>query len=283
MSDSPPFGPSPAGPAPGRLPKSERRTVSRPAGLCIVVSTAALVFASGTSLWPSSSPRPVVAVHLPDPVPAPSAPPRTAGAGGALGEAGSVTSSAGDSGRSDVAPAPATDDGGAVLATDRDVARSAESPQDPRSGNAPLLPSDGSATSPGGEPGKEASAADCALPDKDLARESWRRNWPAICSLRASGKAFILLPIKGPLDGENHALHGHPTREARINLAPGTESLLTMKQYKMNRLGFKEVWVHTGDNGRSHLRVKLLPGAGDPVFEIKDGYAKITVAVSDQN
>ncbi|MEP6654139.1 MAG: hypothetical protein ABJA82_12320 [Myxococcales bacterium] len=282
----------------------------------------------------------MVAVALPDPVPAlpaPLAPPTTPADGGALGEAGSVTASAGDSGRNDVGPTSATDHGGEVVATaadgaatqvpdgelersgssvadegglskrerrkrrneapapgaalagatktDGDAARSAESPQDPasgtqdpRSGNAPLPPSDGS-----GEPGKEASAADCALPDKDLARESWRRNWPAVCSLGASGKAFILLPIKGPLEGEKHALYRRPTREARINLAAGTESLLTMKQYKMNRLGFKELRVHTGDDGRSHLRVKLLPGAGDPVFEIKDGYAKITVAVSDQN
>jgi hypothetical protein len=163
------------------------------------------------------------------------------------------------------------DDGGA--------ARSPGSVEDPSRGNSPLARADESANAAGGEPGKEAAAADCALPDKDLARESWRRNWPAVCSVSGSGKAFILMPIKGPLEGENHALHRRPTREARVNLAAGAESLLTLKQYKVNRLGFKELRVDTSDNGRNRLRVKLLPGAGDPVFEVKDGYAKITVAV----
>ena len=45
----------------------------------------------------------------------------------------------------------------------------------------------------------------------------------------------------------------------------------------MKKLGFKELWVSNEESG-ARLRLKLQPGAGDPVFEIKDGYAKITVA-----
>lgn len=160
-----------------------------------------------------------------------------------------------------------------------------DSPKDARGANAPLPPSDGSdgsdgsaATTPG-EPSKEANAADCALADKDMARESWRRNWPTVCSAIASGKAFILIPIKGPLEGESHALHRRPTREARINLPAGSGALLTMKQYKVRRLGFKELRVDIKDDGGTRLRVKLQPGAGDPLFEVKDGFAKITVAI----
>jgi hypothetical protein len=97
--------------------------------------------------------------------------------------------------------------------------------------------------------------------------------------LAPSGKSFILIPLKGTVDGETHALHRRPTREARVTLPAGCESLLTMKQYKVRRLGFKELRVNAPEEGRTRLRIKLQPGAGDPVFEIKDGYAKITVAL----
>ena len=144
--------------------------------------------------------------------------------------------------------------------------------------NSPLPPSDGTAPSAAIDPEKDASG-DCALPEKDIAREAWRRNWPTVCPLIPSGKAFILIPIKGSLEGETHALYRRPTREARVNLPAGAESLLTLKQYKVRRLGFKELRVNPTEDGRTHLRIKLQPGAGDPVFEVKDGYAKITVAV----
>ena len=146
-----------------------------------------------------------------------------------------------------------------------------------KSENAPLPPSDGTAPLAATDPGKEASA-DCALPEKDIARGAWRRNWPAICPMAPSGKAFILIPLKGSADGETHALHRRPTREARITLPTGCESLLTMKQYKVRRLGFKELRVNATEEGRTKLRIKLQPGAGDPAFEIRDGYAKVTVA-----
>jgi hypothetical protein len=149
-------------------------------------------------------------------------------------------------------------------------------PSNPES--APLLPSDGTAPATDGDPAKSASD-DCALPEKDMARAAWRRNWPAVCPLPSSGKAFILIPTKGPIVGETHALHQHPAREARITLTAGGESLLTMKQYKVRRLGFKELRVIPSAEGGTRLRIKLQPGAGDPVFDVKDGYVKVTVAV----
>lgn len=128
-----------------------------------------------------------------------------------------------------------------------------------------------------GEAAKQASA-DCQLPDKDIAREAWRRNWPTICPLAGGEKAFIVIPIKGIIAGEVHELRHHPSREARVVLPLETESQLTLKQYKINRFGFKELKISPMDDGRVRLRIRLQPESGDPIFDVKEGYAKITVA-----
>jgi hypothetical protein len=144
--------------------------------------------------------------------------------------------------------------------------------------NRPLPPSDGTAPPAETESSKTKEAeADCALAEKDMAREAWRRNRPTVCPVGATGKAFILIPIKGSIEGETHELLRKPKREARVTLPAGSESQLTKKQYKVKKFGFKELWVSSDASGAT-LRVKLQPGAGDPAFEIKDGYAKITVA-----
>lgn len=142
--------------------------------------------------------------------------------------------------------------------------------------NVPLPPSDGTNVAMESSKDKEGTV-DCALAEKEMAREAWRRNWPTVCPIASSGKAFILIPIKGSIEGETHELRRRPDREARVTLPAGSESQLTLKQYKVKRLGFKELRVSQDGSGAT-LRVKLLPGAGDPVFEVKDGYAKITVA-----
>jgi hypothetical protein len=153
---------------------------------------------------------------------------------------------------------------------------------DKKDDNTLLPPSDGSLHIEPADPAKEASA-DCGLPDKDMAREAWRRNWPALCAIASGTKAFILIPIKGPLEGEVHEMRGHPSREARIVLPVKSESQLTLKQYKVNRLGFKDLKIGKGDDGRTRLRLKLLPGGGDPTFEMKDGYAKVTITIPGAN
>jgi hypothetical protein len=147
--------------------------------------------------------------------------------------------------------------------------------------NAVLPPSDGTASPPvppeSSKDKEKGTGDDCALAEKDMAREAWRRNWPSVCSIPSTGKAFILVPIKGSIEGETHELRRKPKREARVTLPAGSEFHLTMKQYKVKKLGFKDVSISNHEGG-TRLRVKLDPGAGDPVFEIKDGYAKITVA-----
>jgi hypothetical protein len=56
-----------------------------------------------------------------------------------------------------------------------------------------------------------------------------------------------------------------------------------MKQYKVRRLGFKDLRVNVTEEGGTRLRIRLQPSAGDPVVEVKDGYAKITVAVPEKS
>ncbi len=272
--------PPPAGPGPRAPEQSERPTVSRPAGFLIAGLTAALVFGSGSFLWPVRPWPPALPVVALAPPPHASFPlvasEETHGDSGTTLNAASndgpetTPIRAPDSAVADSPAAPSVNPFGPDSSAADQVAVATE--------NVPLLPSDGIAPSADGAPGKSASD-DCALPEKDMAREAWRRNWPAVCPLPSSGKAFILIPTKGPISGETHALHRRPTREARITLTAGGESLLTMKQYKVRRLGFKELRVIPSEEGGTRLRIKLQPGAGDPVFDVKDGYVKVTVAV----
>ena len=141
-------------------------------------------------------------------------------------------------------------------------------------------PSDaGEATGP--DAGNE-SDPDCTMADKDIAREAWRRNWPTLCKVGDTGKASILIPIKGSIEKANGDLKRKPVREARVTL-PEAESQLTLKLYKLRRMGFKDLKIGPPEDGPGvRLRVRLMPGAGDPIFEIKDGYAKITVALPEK-
>lgn len=127
--------------------------------------------------------------------------------------------------------------------------------------------------------------ADCTLSDKDIAREAGRHNWPTVCPVADSKgdakgdakKAFLIIPIKGSVENAASELKRKPVREARVTL-PAAESQLSLKQYKLRRLGFKDLKIGPPDEGSgTRIRVRLMTGAGDPAFEIKDGYAKITV------
>jgi hypothetical protein len=116
---------------------------------------------------------------------------------------------------------------------------------------------------------------DCSLPDKDIAREAWRRNSPTLCKGTDGDRVSLFIPLKGTLDGETHELR-QASREVRINL-PAGESLLTLRQYKVRRSGFKDLRILPTDSGGTRLRLKLQSGTGEPSFDMKDGYAKITI------
>lgn len=247
-------------------------SVSRSLGVLIALVTAAIVFAGGNALLPSPRrPPPPLPVAAPPPPAPPVAapPPPVPGADAATDknqtDAGPA-SDAHDASQADRAPSTST-----VRADDAGDAKP------PASGDAATA-SDDAGEASGGDGGPQASP-DCALAEKDMAREAWRRNWPTICPVADTGKAFILIPIKGSLENAIWELRRKPAREARVIL-PAAESQLTLKLYKLRRMGFKDLKIGPTDDGSgTRLRVRLLPGAGDPVFDVKESYAKITVAV----
>lgn len=124
-------------------------------------------------------------------------------------------------------------------------------------------------------PGDEHAAPDCTLPDKDIAREAWRRNSPTLCRGVEDDRVSLFIPLKGTLDGETHELR-QAIHEVRINL-PAGESLLTLRQYKVRRSGFKDLRIIPTDSGGTHLRLKVSSSTGEASFDMKDGYAKITI------
>lgn len=245
--------------------------ISRGAGVLISLFTAAIVFGGGMSMLPRPQPpAPPPTVTPPPP------PPPAAASGGTDGKAGE-SGQGGQGG--DVGQAAA---GGQV--GPGDAATPPEFADEPKPAAAA-----GEAPTPAAQAdnadGGEDNSADCALPEKDMAREAWRRNWPTICTIADTGKGFILIPVKGPVQNAVVELKRKPVREARVSL-PQAESQLTLKLYKLKKLGFKDLKVGPIDESAgtgTRLRVRLMPGAGDPVFDVKDGYAKITVATPDKS
>ena len=240
--------------------------VSRPLGIGVSLATGFVVFAIGASLFPISRPlppppRPPVFV-----APTPPPPPPAVDAQPAAEKAGDADS-----------PSTKTTDATEASAAAAKVADAATEPEKPT--DASNASDAGEASGPDG--GNE-SDPDCNMVDKDIAREAWRRNWPTLCKAGDTGKAFILIPIKGSIEKANGDLKRKPVREARVTL-PEAESQLTLKLYKLRRMGFKDLKIGPPEDGPGvRLRVRLLPGAGDPIFEIKDGYAKITVAIPEK-
>jgi len=266
MSDKSPSGNSSRTPSAG-----QRNGISRGAGVLVSLVTAAIVFGAGMAILPKAqSPAPPPAIIIPPPPPPPAPPAEAAGgqgeAGGAGGEGGAAAG--GQAGGAEAVPPPEfADDAKPAAADDAAPPAAAEA--------APAENTDGG----------EDNIADCALPDKDMAREAWRRNWPTICAVGDTGKGFILIPVKGSVQNAVVELKRKPVREARVSL-PQAESQLTLKLYKLKKLGFKDLKVGPIDESAgtgTRLRVRLMPGAGDPVFDVKDGYAKITVASPDKS
>lgn len=263
--------------------------VSRPLGIGVSLATGFVVFAIGASLFPVSRPlppppRPPVVAAAPTPPPPP--PPTI--------DAQPSAENTGDAATDAAAPAANSAPTVATKAATNAASKKAEPPETADTatktggdgGAEPEKTADASAGGDGGEAtgpdGGNESDPDCTMVDKDIAREAWRRNWPTLCKVGDTGKAFILIPIKGSIEKANGDLKRKPVREARVTL-PEAESQLTLKLYKLKRMGFKDLKIGPPEDGPGvRLRVRLLPGAGDPVFEIKDGYAKITVAMPDK-
>jgi hypothetical protein len=288
--DRKPSSPSTSGGSASAGSSSGGWSVTLPIGVGVALATGFVVFAAGASLFPVSRPlpprAPIVAVPAAKPTPPalPATPPAalpaidaqepikdgTEKASDAAAK-GDTSADVGVAAKTPATKTPATKT--PASKTPVDAAASTEESTEATTADA----GQANASDAGNEPDP-----DCALAEKDIAREAWRRNWPTLCSNAETGKAFILIPIKGSIEKATSELKRKPVREARVNL-PDAESQLTLKLYKLRRMGFKDLKLGPMDEGTgTRFRVRLQPGAGDPLFEIKETYAKITVAMPEK-
>jgi hypothetical protein len=111
-------------------------------------------------------------------------------------------------------------------------------------------------------------------PDKDVAREAWRKNLPDVSA--EAGKAAILIPIKGSIEGA--VFHVSPKPRFVLVTLPKAEPMITMPFYSIKRDGFRQLWLSKDkESGAATIKVNLLGEASDPQVEIKDEFVRVTV------
>ena len=113
--------------------------------------------------------------------------------------------------------------------------------------------------------------------DKDLARQAWRSNRPDVST--DGSKSSILIPLKGSIAGAGFRVSNKP--HAVIVTLPRAASLITMRVYRVNRDGFRLLWINQAEKDadpKDGSSLKLgLSGLGDPSVEIKDDFVRVTV------
>jgi hypothetical protein len=130
----------------------------------------------------------------------------------------------------------------------------------------------------GDRPARKGSSGNCALADKDIAREAWRRNAPTIC-VTGDGKdqAALYLPVKG---NAMSATYDFRRRQKLLRiLAPAAESQLTMAQYKLRRHGFRDLRIGGESQGGdgAKLRITFEKNPADVAVELKETFIKVVI------
>jgi len=130
----------------------------------------------------------------------------------------------------------------------------------------------------GDRPARRGSSGNCALSDKDIAREAWRRNAPTIC-VTGDGKdqAALYLPVKG---NAMSATYDFRRRQKLLRiLAPAAESQLTMAQYKLRRHGFRDLRIGGESQGGdgAKLRITFEKNPADVAVELKETFIKVVI------
>jgi hypothetical protein len=249
---------SPAAPPPRH--RDPRSGAVKPLGVLAAMVIAGAVFGVGMLVLPSVEPVPAAPVELPTapppppPSPAPPSPPEPAAG--------------------DAAPPPD--------AANPDAAPTAPMPARP-SAPKPVAEVPAPRTKPEAEPEPAPEAKPEAKPtaepshdklaDKDVARDAWRKNLPDISP--EAGKAAMLIPIKGSLEGAIYHVTVKP-RNVLITL-PKAESMITMPFYSVRHDGFRQLWIKK-DEGTGATTIRVVLGDGsDPQVEIKDEFVRVTV------
>jgi hypothetical protein len=231
----------------------------RPVGVLVAVITAGVVFGVGMWILPPIEPPPPVPVEPPPaPLSAPPSQPPPAPEPAAV-----------DSEAPSDAGAPSRD--GEPQATAPAEPEREEPKTEPRA--KPRLDGAPATEEPAPASAKPAASAPRERSaDKEVARDAWRKNLPDVSA--EPGKAAILIPIKGSLEGATYHVTAKP-RSVLIMLPKG-ESMITMPFYGVRHDGFRQLWIKKDDQAGTSIRV-VLADAGEPQVEIKDEFVRVTV------
>ena len=223
--------------------------IGRPGGILVAAVTAAIVFVIGQQLLPE---RKREAPPPPPPPPAPEVttppPPRVEAGLAAVDSAALDATQAPEVG----APIPET------------------VPPPPPAATAPTAP----APPP---PAARAVLDPQQKLEKEIARESWRKNVPDI---RAAGdKASIVIPNKGSI--ENATSKVVPRTRTVVVTLPKAAALNTRRFYKLEKEGFRQLWVDQAEVNAdpakgTTLKVVLAESVG-PQVDIKDDFVRVTI------
>jgi hypothetical protein len=241
---------------PASVARDRAAGIGRFGGMLTATVTAAVVFLGGRHyLAPADGPE----VLTPTPVTgAPPPPPAAPEAG--VAEAADATTSA------DIA---ATGETATASSADAAVAKLVEEP-------AKVAVETDDKTE---KTGKAAGAgSDVSAEDKDLARESWRRNKPIITA--ANGKSMILIPLKGSTDDGSHR---YLTKKHTLVITlPKAASLNTLHFNKLNKEGFATLWIdqaETNAKASDGTRLRLVFAEhAVPEVELRDEFVRVTIA-----
>jgi hypothetical protein len=226
-------------------------------GVLVALVTAGIVFGVGMLVLPPIEPPPPVIVKPPPPPPPP-----LPGAPSLAPEPAVVDAEG---------PSPDAEPPSAAPAEPAREGPREEPKVEPRTRPRPEPAADAAASGstvakPAAPPPKDRSA------DKEVARDAWRKNLPDVSS--EAGKAAMLIPIKGSIDGATYHVTGKP-RSVLITLPKG-ESMITMPFYAVRHDGFRQLWIKKDDQTGTSIRV-VLAEASDPQVEIKDEFVRVTV------
>ncbi|HZL20338.1 MAG TPA: hypothetical protein VFG23_21575, partial [Polyangia bacterium] len=262
----------------GRAPRSAEAGIGKPGGLLVAAITAALVFALGQRVWPRHQPDVPAAPAFP-PTTAPAAVPPPADAAAARSDGAPAAAPGADAATTGSAPNGGAA-GGDARRTSSDAGEAA-----PRSATESTKPAK-VAPAPGGGAAKAEAAPTRKGPegdqeerpaDKDVARQAWRSNRPDVST--DGNKSSILIPLKGSIAGAGFRVSNKP--HAVIVTLPRAASLITMRVYRVNRGGFRLLWINQAEKDpdpKDGSSLKLgLSDLGDPLVEIKDDFVRVTV------
>jgi hypothetical protein len=243
--------------------------IARGPGIFVAALTAVIVFVIGQQLFPvkpkqalSPPPAPAPVAETP-PAPKPVVDAGAVATAPPAAEAGSVVEKSADA-------------GAAVAEKSADKTDETAEPKKPEKADkteATEKPAGEEAT--GGEDGKPIDKQRQA--DKDLARESWRRNRPDV-SVNGT-KTSIMVPIRGSIKGAEFKIMDK--RRKVVVTLPKAVSMVTMRVYSLKHPLFKKVWIDQDEaNAKpadgSKLRF-ILSQTMDPQVEITEDFVRVTI------